>query len=59
MTEKRRPNGYLLVVDAEGAEVPGSRRHIPSDMPYEEAISIRRELEHGSGPDCSVEFREL
>jgi hypothetical protein len=59
MTRKRWPDGYFFVVDGEGAEVPGSRRSIPSDMPHEEAVAIRQELERGAALDCSVEFREI
>ena len=53
-----RTNGYFFVVDAEGAEVPGSRRPVKAGMEREHALAIADELQGGLGPDCSVEFRE-
>jgi hypothetical protein len=48
--------GYLVVIDAEGAEVPDSRRDI-TGLSREQALAIRAKLEAGLGPDCHVEFK--
>jgi hypothetical protein len=47
--------GYMVVIDAEGAEVASSRRDV-SGMPLEHAVAVRRDLEAVMGPDCHVEF---
>jgi hypothetical protein len=48
--------GYLVVIDPDGAEVPGSRRDV-TDRTREEALKVRAELERAMGPDCHVEFK--
>ena len=51
-------DGYLLVIDAEGGEIPESRREVPATMDREQALVIRAELQRGLGEGCFVEFRE-
>ncbi|NCP19025.1 MAG: hypothetical protein GW855_07700 [Erythrobacter sp.] len=48
--------GYLVVIDAEGGEVPGSRR--PSTGSYQRDLRQREALEAGMGEGCSVIFRD-
>jgi hypothetical protein len=50
------PSGYLVVVDADGAEVPTSRRDV-SALSREQALRVRTALEEAMGPDCHVEFK--
>lgn len=49
--------GYFFVVDAEGAEVPGTRRQVERGVPRAQARAIAVALQAGAGPDCYVEFR--
>ena len=53
------PGGYFFVVDADGAEVPGTRRAVDPGLDHLAAMAIRSSLERGLGPGCFVEFREL
>lgn len=48
--------GYLVVIDADGAEVPSSRREV-TGLSREQALAVRAKLEAGVGPDCHVEFK--
>lgn len=48
--------GYLVVIDADGAEADGSRRDV-SALTLEESLQVRAELERAMGPDCHVEFK--
>ena len=49
------PPGYMVVIDADGAQVPGSRRDV-TGLTVAESQQVRRELEAAMGPDCYVEF---
>ena len=49
-------SGYLVVIDADGAEVTGSRR--PSTGSQQRDLRLREELEAGMGEGCSVIFRD-
>lgn len=49
--------GYLVVIDPDGAEVPGSRRDV-TDLTREESLKVREDLERAMGPGCFVEFKE-
>lgn len=55
-THLKPPPGYLVVIDAEGAEVARSRR-VVTGLSRELSLRIREELEAGMGPDCHVEFK--
>jgi hypothetical protein len=48
--------GYLVVIDADGAEVPSSRRDV-SGMTRDETLRIRGEMERVMGPGCYVDFK--
>lgn len=52
-------DGYLIVIDAEGGEIPESRREVPATMDREQALAIRAELQRGLGEGCHVEFKQL
>lgn len=47
---------YLVIIDADGAEVPGSRRRGTGS--YRRDMAIRAELEAAMGEGCSVVFRD-
>tara|TARA_R100000406_G_scaffold88691_1_gene74236 strand:+ start:2977 stop:3153 length:177 start_codon:yes stop_codon:yes gene_type:complete len=49
-------HGCLVIIDADGAEVPGSRRRGTGS--YRRDMAIRAELEAAMGEGCSVVFRE-
>ena len=56
MAKVEAPPGYLVTIDAEGAEV--SDRRGVTGLSLERSQAVREELERGMGPDCSVVFRE-
>lgn len=45
---------YLYVADAEGREVPGSRRSIDACETRDQLAKIEAELQAASGEDCTV-----
>ena len=53
-----RPSGisYLIVIDADGADVPGSRRSSTGSRRRD--LAMRAELEGAMGEGCSVIFRD-
>lgn len=52
---KSPASGYFIVIDADGADVLGSRR--PSTGSRRRDLAIRAELESAMGEGCSVIFR--
>ncbi|MEL7681113.1 hypothetical protein AAG602_08095 [Citromicrobium bathyomarinum] len=49
-------HSYVVIIDADGAEVPGSRRRGTGS--YRRDMAIRAELEAAMGEGCSVIFRD-
>lgn len=49
--------GYFVVIDAEGVEVPESRRSVPAGRDAERDQRIVHELRIRMGPDCDVIFQ--
>lgn len=52
------PSGYFYLEDADGQEIPGTRRDIGPHLNWDRAFAIRHALEARRGRDERLSYRE-